>query len=60
MCKKKTSKSKKCTIKCETCQFYDKLLDFCVEKQIENCTKQVGTDFAQCSDFLVSDRLVMF
>lgn len=60
MCKKKAKKPKKCAIKCETCQFYDKLLDFCVEKEIEDCSKQVNTDFSQCGDYLVSDKLVMF
>ena len=62
MCIKKTNKTKKCAcaIKCTTCQFYDKHTDFCTEKKIEKCSKQVNTDFAQCGDYLVSDKLVMF
>jgi hypothetical protein len=60
MCKKKEKNLKKCTIKCGTCQFYDKHSDFCTEKEIENVSKQVNTDFAQCSDFLVKDSLIMF
>ena len=59
MCKKTTKKSKKCSVKCLKCQFYDKNKDFCTEKEIENCTK-VNTDFSQCSDYLVKDSLVMF
>lgn len=60
MCKKTTKKSKKCSVKCLKCQFYDKDKDFCTEKSIENCTKQANTDFAQCSDYLVKESLVMF
>lgn len=60
MCKKKTKQSKKCMFKCKTCQFYDKDKDFCTEKEIENCTKQTNTDFSQCSDYLVDDKLIMF
>lgn len=60
MCKKKTKKSKKCSVQCIKCQFYDTDKDFCTEKEIENCSKQVNTDFSQCSDFLVSDKLIMF
>lgn len=60
MNKKKSTSSKKCNIKCTTCQFYDKSSDFCFEKEIENCTKQPNTDFSQCSDYLVNETLVMF
>lgn len=60
MCKKKAKKSKKCNIKCATCEYYSKDTDFCEAKEIENCSKQVNTDFAQCSDYLVSEKLVMF
>lgn len=60
MCKKKAKKPTECTVKCVKCQFYDKHKDFCTEKEIEDCSKQISTDFAQCSEFLVSDRLVMF
>ena len=60
MCKKTTKKSKKCSVKCLKCQFYDKNKDFCTEKSIENVSKQVNTDFSQCGDYLVNDKLVMF
>ena len=60
MCKKKAEKPKKCNIKCATCEYYSKNTDFCTKKEIENCTKQSNTDFAQCSDYLVDSRLVMF
>jgi hypothetical protein len=60
MCKKKTKKPNKCAVKCVTCQFYDKDSDFCTEKGIEDCTKQISTDFAQCGDFLVKESLIMF
>ena len=60
MGKKKATSSKKCNVKCCTCEFYKKETDFCEAKQIENCTKQPNTDFSQCSDYLVSEKLVMF
>lgn len=60
MCEKEIKKSKKCTAKCYTCHFYDSRKDFCIEKEIEDCTKQPNTDFAQCDDYLVNQRLVMF
>ena len=60
MSKKKTKKSKRCDIKCATCEYYSKDTDFCTEKEIENCSKQVNTDFSQCSDYLVDSKLVMF
>lgn len=53
-------KSKKCNLKCCTCEHYDKKTDFCKEKEIENCSKQINTDFSQCEDYLVSEKLVMF
>ena len=54
------NKEKKCNVKCNTCEHYDKPSDFCKEKEIENCTKQVNTDFSQCADYLISEKLVMF
>lgn len=53
-------KSKKCNLKCNTCQNYNKSTDFCAEKEIENCSRQVNTDFSQCESYLISDKLVMF
>lgn len=60
MGKKKTTTPKKCSVKCNTCEFYEKEIDFCAAKQIENCTKQPNTDFSQCNDYLVNQKLVMF
>lgn len=53
-------KNKKCNLKCCTCEHYDKKSDFCKEKEIDNCSKQVNTDFSQCNDYLVKESLVMF
>lgn len=52
--------NKKCSVKCNTCEYYEKETDFCKEKEIENCTKQPNTDFSQCENYLVSGKLVMF
>jgi hypothetical protein len=62
MCKKKAEKhkSRKCNIKCATCEYYSKDTDFCKAREIENCSMQVNTDFAQCSSYLVDSKLVMF
>lgn len=53
-------KGKKCNFKCCTCEHYDKKADFCKEKEIENCSKQVNTDFSQCENYLIREKLVMF
>ncbi len=56
-------KNKKCNLKClkcELCEHYDKKIDFCQEKSIENVSKQINTDFSQCSDYLVNSKLIMF
>ncbi len=55
----KTKKKRKCSLKCNTCEHYDKQTDFCTEKEIENCSK-VNTDFSQCDSFLIHESLVMF
>ena len=47
-------------IKCEFCEYYNKQTDFCKEKEIENVSKQVNTNFSQCDDYLVNSKLVMF
>lgn len=60
MGKKKIVSSKKCSVKCNTCEYYEKETDYCIAKQIENCTKQPNTDFSQCDDYLVKESLVMF
>jgi hypothetical protein len=58
--KKKNKKGKKCKIKCSTCEFYDAPLDYCSEKDIEDCTKQAHTNFSSCENYLVREDLVMF
>lgn len=54
------NKSKKCSLKCETCENYNNKTDFCKEKGINNCSKQVKTDFSQCESYLIKHNLVMF
>ena len=51
---------KKCNLKCKTCQNYDKKTDFCKEKKVEQCSKQVHTDFSQCESYIVHEKLIMF
>lgn len=54
------NKKKKCNIKCNTCEFYDAPFDYCTQKEIEDCTKQVHINFSQCDEYLVREELVMF
>lgn len=58
--KKKSKKNKKCKIKCQTCEFYDKPFDYCTQKEIEECSKQSHVDFSSCDKYLVREDLVMF
>lgn len=58
--KKKSKKVKKCKIKCNTCEFYDVPLDYCSQKEIEECSKQAHINFSSCEDYLVREDLVMF
>lgn len=58
--KKKRKKNKKCKIKCSQCEFYDSPLDYCSEKNIEDCSKQSQINFSSCESFLVRDDLVYF
>lgn len=52
---------KKCDgLKCTTCQFYEKSIDFCKEKEIENCSKKALTEFSNCESYLINQRYVMF
>ena len=57
---KKAKKSKKCKIKCNQCEFYDAPLDYCSEKDIEDCSKQTHTNFSQCDSFLIREDLAFF
>lgn len=58
--KNKSKKKRKCKIMCSTCEFYDTLQDYCSQKEIEDCSKQVQKDFASCDSYLISADLVMF
>ena len=60
MGKGNSKKNKKCKIKCGQCEFYDVLIDYCSEKDIENCSKQSHINFSQCDSFLIREDLVMF
>lgn len=57
---KYNKKSNKCKIKCRTCQFYIPEDDYCMEREIECCTKQTQVNFSKCEDYMVHDKLVMF
>ena len=54
------NKEKKCNLKCNTCEYYNKSKDFCKEKEIENCSKNANIDFSQCDSYLVRENLIMF
>lgn len=56
----KPNKKNKCKIKCRNCQFYDREDDYCMEKDIEYCTKQTNVNFSKCDSYLIRDDLVMF
>lgn len=58
--KKKHKKNKKCKIKCGTCEFYDALMDYCSQKEIEKCTMQAHINFSSCDEYLIREDLVMF
>ena len=55
--KEKTCKG--CKFKCSTCQYYDKKKDFCTSRSIVNCSKS-KTEFTECTNYLVKDKLIMF
>ena len=57
---KKTKKKKKNKIKCNTCEFYDAPLDYCSQKEIENCTMQAHINFSSCDNFLIREDLMFF
>lgn len=58
--KKKSKKNKKCKIRCKSCEFFDPQLDYCNEKDIENCSEQTHINFSSCDSYLVREDLVMF
>ena len=53
-------KKQKNNLKCVTCEHYDKAADYCKEKCLEYCSKQVNTNFSQCEDYIIKGKLVMF
>jgi len=57
---KKNKKKKKCKIKCRQCEFYDMALDYCSQKEIEDCTMQSHINFSSCEDFLIREELAFF
>ena len=58
--KKKFKKAKKCNLRCATCEFYDAPLDYCSQKDIEQCTVQSHINFSSCDEYLIREDLVMF
>ena len=58
--KKPSKKNSKCKIKCRTCQFYIPEDDYCMERDIECCSKQTNVNFSKCDDYLIRENLVMF
>lgn len=58
--KKKGKKNKKCKIKCGKCEFFDATLDYCSQKDIENCSEQTHINFSSCDSFLVREDLMFF
>ena len=54
------NKEKSCNFKCSTCENYCKEVDFCKSKGIKEVSKQVLTDFAQCDEYLIAEKFVMF
>lgn len=54
------NKEKKCTLKCKTCVHYNRVSDYCREKDIRHCSKEVNTNFSQCESYLVRENLIWF
>ena len=58
--KKSHKKNDKRKMKCNTCEFYDHEDDYCMERDIENCSRQTNVNFSKCDNYLVKESLVMF
>ena len=58
--KRSNKKNDKRKIKCKTCQFYDHEGDYCMERDIENCSRQTNVNFSKCGNYLIRENLVMF
>lgn len=53
-------KNDKRKLKCRQCEFYNCDDDYCMERDIENCSRQTNVNFSKCDSFLVKENLVMF
>lgn len=60
MSENKENKKTKCALKCKTCEHYNRISDFCREKEIKHCSQKVDTDFSKCESYLVSEKLILF
>ena len=58
--KENNNKNMKCDLKCKYCTHYNQVNDYCREKEINHCSKQIHTDFSTCDSFLVRENLIMF
>lgn len=58
--KENENKKMKCNFKCRTCENYIVETDYCKEKEIEDCSRHVNTDFSVCEDYLIRENLIMF
>lgn len=58
--KKSGKKNSKRKMKCTTCEFYDYEMDYCMERDMENCSRQTNVNFSKCEDYLVREDLVMY
>lgn len=53
-------KNDKRKLKCSQCEFYNCDDDYCMERDIENCSRQTNINFSKCNSFLVKEKLIMF
>ena len=58
--KKSGKENRKRKMKCTTCEFYNYEDDYCMERDIENCSRQNNVNFSKCDSYLVKNKLVMF
>lgn len=58
--KKSGKKNDKRKMKCRTCEFYDNEMDYCMERDMENCSRQTNVNFSKCENYLVKQSLVMY
>lgn len=58
--KRSNKKNDQRKIKCRQCEFYNCDDDYCMERDIENCSRQTNINFSKCDSFLVKEKFVMF